>query len=415
MRVASYEFFLVVLFLGAFYFVIPSQRVRRSILSLGNLLALWLSIPNLSSWIVLAAFLGSGYGMAVYIRGKSSTKSLVIYISVLIVAFVILKRYEFLGAILPGSIIQHGIQVTGLSYMFFRQIHFLVDVSQEQIESLSLWTYLNYQTNFFCLLSGPIQRYQDFQTYWQAPIPLLASRGQVLLVYLRIFVGIIKMTLLASFCLTGYERLGEWYVASGGVNGGGPDKYQEVLALLGMLYLYPLYIYLNFAGYCDVVIGGAALVGLKLPENFDRPYLSRNLIEFWTRWHRTLGYWIRDYIFAPLYMWMASRYPGTSSWNVFPCYFVAFFLVGMWHGTTLPVAIFALFQGVGVTLAKLWEFVILKWKGRPGLRGYMQSNLIRTTSIVITCHYFAVSILFFPTEVDEQLTLLHFVRVWLGV
>ena len=73
---------------------------------------------------------------------------------------------------------------------------------------------------------------------------------------------------------------------------------------------------------------------MKLPENFDQPYLSRNVIDYWTRFHRTLGFWIRDYLFLPLYKGVAERWPERADSLAFLCYFVAFFVAGIWHGPT---------------------------------------------------------------------------------
>ena len=83
--------------------------------------------------------------------------------------------------------VENQLEVVGLSYMLFRQIHFLVDVMQEQVGRPSLWCYLNYQLNPFTLLAGPIQRYQEFEVYWADPAPLFTERHELLKSYLRIF------------------------------------------------------------------------------------------------------------------------------------------------------------------------------------------------------------------------------------
>ena len=102
-----------------------------------------------------------------------------------------------------------------------------------------------------------------------------------------------------------------------------------------VFYFYPLYLYFNFAGYCDIVIAAARLFGMKLPENFNRPWLARNPIEFWTRWHITLGTWIRDYLFMPMYKPVVERWPKRAQSLAWIFYFLAFVVAGVWHGTTL--------------------------------------------------------------------------------
>src|SRR5204863_6611988 len=92
-----------------------------------------------------------------------------------------------------------------LSYMLFRQIHFLVDVMQEQIPEFSLGSYLNYQLNMLTLLSGPIQRYQEFHAYWQDPSPLATDRHEILAALQRIMVGAIKVAFIAAQCSALFE------------------------------------------------------------------------------------------------------------------------------------------------------------------------------------------------------------------
>ena len=75
-----------------------------------------------------------------------------------------------------------------------------------------------------------------------------------------------------------------------------------------MFYAYPAFVYFNFSGYTDIVIGAGRLFGLGLPENFNRPYLARNTVDFWNRWHITLSTWIRDYVFMASYKWAAARW-----------------------------------------------------------------------------------------------------------
>ena len=101
-----------------------------------------------------------------------------------------------------------------------------------------------------------------------------------------------------------------------------------------VFYFYPIYLYFNFAGYCDIVIAASRFFGMKLPENFNRPYLARNVIEFWTRWHITLGTWIRDYLFMPMYKPVVERWPKRAPSLAWIFYFLAFVVAGAWHGGT---------------------------------------------------------------------------------
>ena len=130
-----------------------------------------------------------------------------LYLVALVGAFAVLERYELVKLALPSRLLELNLEIVGLSYILFRQLHFLVDMTQGQIERPSLWAYLNYQLNPFTLLAGPIQRFQDFQAYWQNPVPSLLDRHEILKACLRVFVGIIKIAVIGAVFHAGYERL----------------------------------------------------------------------------------------------------------------------------------------------------------------------------------------------------------------
>ena len=168
MSVPSLQFLIALLLLSSAFIYLPGRQARQGVLASCNAGFLWLLIPNGGSWAALGIFLLSGYGMARLLQRWPSRTLLIGYLALLIVAFLILKKYEFIVDYLPEAMAAHTLSIIGLSYMLFRQIQVLVDASQGQIERLSLWSYANYQLDLFALLSGPIQRFQDFQAQWEA-------------------------------------------------------------------------------------------------------------------------------------------------------------------------------------------------------------------------------------------------------
>ncbi len=405
MTVSSFQFLLPLLLVGAFFFYLPGGWLRRLVFSLGAFFFLAQFIPNSWTWVCMAFFLLSGYAWAHLVKARKSSLLFAGYLITLVAAFIYMQRYEFLTYLLPDDTLQHSIVIVGLSYMLFRQIHFIVDMMQDQIPSATLWTYLNYQLNPFGLLAGPIARYQEFAEFWNSPTPILQDRHDVLVAYLRVFVGVIKIAGLAAATLFLYDKVSTRLlnVASGAY---APGRLATTGMFLMVFYTYPIYIYLNFSGYCDIVIGGAALLGLRMPENFDRPYLARNMIDYWNRWHRTLSFWIRDYIFMPSYKAIAERWPRQASEMAFLCYFLALFLAGIWHGSTLNWVIFGVLNGAGVAAAKLWENSIVKHRGRQGLRAYLQSRPIRVLAVIANVHFACLTILFFPADLEKCLRII---------
>jgi D-alanyl-lipoteichoic acid acyltransferase DltB (MBOAT superfamily) len=406
MSVASLEFLIALLVLSSVFFYLPGPQWRQGLLAACNAGFLYLLIPNAVSWAALGAFLVSGYTIGLVLRKWPSNLLLATYLLVLVAAFLVIRKYDLATANLPESLAAHAVSIVGLSYILFRQIHFLVDAAQGQIEKTSLWSYANYQLNLFTLLSGPIQRYQDFHEQWERLNPVLEDEHAVRKALLRLLIGIVKLTAVATIFLSLYQRSAEALtpIAGSDVQLG---RSAAIGHFLGIFYFYPLYLYLNFSGYCDIVIAGASLLGIRLPENFDYPFLSRNVIDYWTRWHRTLGFWIRDYLFLPLYKEIAVRWPTRADSLAFLCYFAAFFVAGLWHGPTANFVIYGLLQAIGVSVAKLWERHLLKRRGRAGLKQYLESPRIRAAAIAGTLHFECFSLLFFPVDLHAALQMLQ--------
>jgi D-alanyl-lipoteichoic acid acyltransferase DltB (MBOAT superfamily) len=394
-NVAGVEFIVAVLAGGALFFHLPTVRLRQFFLAAANLVVLWANLPGRQAGYVFAAelaFVLSGYLVAGILLRYPSSLLLGAYLTALVAAFLVLKKYEFLEPILPANVLQHPIAIVGLSYMLFRQIHFLVDIAQGQIEQPTLWNYWNYQTNLFTVLAGPIQRYQDFCANWDTLAPLLADVHELLQTLARLFWGVIKIGLLAPFFFRGWDELRP-ALALGRVHG-----WICVVEFAAVFYLYPLYLYFNFSGYCDIVIAAARFFGLRLPENFNWPFLARNVIDFWTRWHITLGLWIRDYLFLQMYKPIVERAPKRAPRLAFVCYFLAFLIAGIWHGSTMNFVYYGLWQGIGASCTKLYEMFLLNRLGRQGLRKYLQSTPIRLVAIALNIQFQCVSMMYFSSR-----------------
>ena len=403
MTVGSLPFLIGLVLLASLIFFLPTVRARQCFLALCNAGFLYANVPTLTAWLAMAAFVLSGYAIARLVRRCSLHLRWVIlasYISALVMAFAVLKGYKFLEVILPTAISDGGkVAIVGLSYMLFRQIHFVVDTAEDQIEEASLWDYLNYQFNLFALMAGPIQRFQDFRASWTTLSPLPDGWQGVMRAYCRLLLGFIKVGLLGTLILTKTESN-----AGHSLYIGHPS---DIARFAVVFYGYPAYIFVNFSGYCDIVIAGASLVGLRLPENFNRPYVARNMIDYWSRWHMSLTHWIRDYIFTPLYKNCVQRWPQHSQLATNGGYFIALFLAGVWHGSTWNFVIFGLLNGVGVATTKAWESFIIRRRGRNGLRLYLQNRTIHVIAVVATLHFVFITILFFPSDLSGRIAFLH--------
>ncbi len=223
----------------------------------------------------------------------------------------------------------------GVSFFVFQAIAYLTDVYRGTIPAEKNPLRLTLFMAFFPqLLQGPILRYGDFAPQLDARQETChdACEGAV-----RFCFGLAKKLLLA-------DALGQ--VANGAFAAG--DFLSVGLAWLGGI-AYTLQLYFDFSGYTDMALGLGRIFGFHLPENFNYPYLAKSASEFWRRWHMTLSFWFRDYVYIPLGGNRVSR--GRQLVNLF----IVWMLTGLWHGSAWTFVVWGLYYAVLLTGEKfLW-------------------------------------------------------------
>lgn len=288
--------------------------------------------------------------------------------------------------------IVHPVTLVGVSYIMFRQVHLVIDAPYSTAPLTPL-RYFAYTTAFWTLLAGPIQRYDDF---CGGLSHVSAEGGQEVLGPLhRVTTGVLKAFVLAPI-----------FAASSKLVPLTPEDPNWIRWGLGF-YSYFIFLYFDFSGYTDIVIGMARLCGFDtLPENFDRPYAARNVQEFWARWHMSLGSWFRDYVYTPLFKIFAERLDLRLYWlaNVVAL-FITFTLVGVWHGPGLNFLTFGLFQALGVSAAALMR--VLREQLSDERREWLEESATVSWLARIFCfHYICGSFLLLensPAEVARYL------------
>ena len=386
MNAPSFEFLGFAL-AGAVIFNLSSATAwRRWVVLLLNLGFIAFFIPSVTAALPYAAFLGIGYVAVVALRQRPSTGLFLLFLVLLLFSFFDLKRYSFI----PGAVtLPFVYSIIGLSYVAFRVLHLVIDVRQKTLtERITPLDYLNYTLHFPALISGPIQMYPDFKRNEAAPEPLdVFAVGYAAL---RIVTGFFKVVIVSVLLLKCQELLNAGLNQAGSV----PAKV-GYSALIGAIY--PLFLYANFSGYTDFVVGIARLYRFKLPENFDNPFVAENFIAFWSRWHITLSNWLKTYVYTPLLIVLMRRYPSRTLEPYFGvlAYFVTFFLVGAWHGQTATFLFFGVLQGGGVAANKLYQVAMTAWLTRKGYRALGENPLYRTLSRGLTFAWFAFTLLWF--------------------
>ena len=289
--------------------------------------------------------------------------------------------------------VDHPFAVVGISYILFRQIDWALWADANPDEKISLVDYLNFTMSLFTILAGPIARFDRFQVDFLSSDGAIEDRRVVLASLNRVANGYIKVVLLAPL-LSDISSVD--FVDS--------HDYSLASRFLSF-YAYPFFIYLNFAGYCDVVIGLAKLGRFELPENFDRPFLSTNVQEFWQRWHITFSTWIRDYVFYPMLKGMRTYLPGIA---ITVSLFASFVLVGLWHGPTVGYLVFGLLHGVAVAAVGPYDRLLRRALSQRAMNAYLSQPVARVLRVTVCFHFLCATIALFGRTPEEALALMPF-------
>lgn len=229
-----------------------------------------------------------------------------------------------------------------ISFFTFEYIHYLTDVYQGKIKNRSLKNFILFIVFFPTLVAGPIKRFENFNE--QAVRGFSFSWENISYGSYRIMIGLAKKLIIADGVSKWADRLNE------------PELYDPLMLWIAV-FAYSFKIYFDFSGYSDIAIGSARLFGFKIPENFNWPYLTRNISQFWNHWHISLSSWIRDYIFIPL---GGSRGKPVK---VFLTFMLVMAISGLWHGAAWNFVVWGLYHGVGLAVYNVYRRVYLKPRG----------------------------------------------------
>lgn len=308
-----------------------------------------------------------------YILKKNKKYWLLSFSVLLLLVLFSIRNFPFVQSVLEKTYFSFiaaeflSVQKIGLSYILFRHIHWLIENYKGNISKFNYLTFINYILFFPSILAGPIDTYKNFH-FWLSNKRTFYHKKLFFAGITRVFIGAFKtlgiVPLIITYALN-YETLSV--------------SYPILLALLINLFAYSLYIYFDFSGYSDIAIGTAYMLGIKTPENFNNPYFSSSLSEFWKRWHITFSYFLRIYVFKPFIGFytkiIRKEYRMTIS---VLSYLSTFIVCGLWHGDTLNFLYWGLWHGIGLSIQKIWA---------TNLKSYthiIQSKYYAYTSTLIT-------------------------------
>jgi alginate O-acetyltransferase complex protein AlgI len=320
------EYYLVLLvFLPFVYWLLAAARYRKTVLGLFSIAIVAFFYPFSAGLMMVVA-------LAVFLILKTvSGKARLLAVLVPVIFFVLFRCSRLFFAE-----INHGIFLTvGIAFFSLKIIHFSLDTVNGQILEFNLPDFIFYLFFFPLFTAGPVIRYEEFTANLRSqdkPDQDRIFRGLV-----RITLGFLKkIVLLIPFFLKN-----EAAIRQGLVTGTG----SMWIALL----VYSFYIYWDFSSYTDIAVGSALLFNYKVPENFNQPYLKRNIALFWQNWHMTLTRWLQSYIFVPLSrLFITKMDPRFVILGNGLAQVLTMVVCGFWHGLALNFLVWGLYHGIGL-------------------------------------------------------------------
>lgn len=320
------EFFLLLFVVLLIGFVLNYFGKRKDyyILSLSILFAGAIYGKSKSMVVYLLAFIIYQY-VLVFIAQRMGSKRLKPLVVLSILPLVVNKIFAITQL--------HLLAFIGISYMSFKTIQIMLEISDGLIkEKISVKDYLQFLLFFPTVSSGPIDRSRRFLKEINEVMPRkdyleLAGDG----IY-RIVLGLLYKVVLSTYV------------------------YQMLLALsntgtvvysIKYMYLYTLYLFFDFAGYSLMAVGSSNILGIQTPMNFNKPFLSIDIKDFWTRWHITLSTWLRDFVFSRVLMqvirkkWFKNRLHNAAY-----AYMVNMLVMGFWHGISVSYIAYGFYHGI---------------------------------------------------------------------
>jgi alginate O-acetyltransferase complex protein AlgI len=304
--------------------------------------------PKYVFLMIFSIILNYVFGLIIYrVRENVSKKKLYLFMAIAL-NLLLLGYYKYINFLIANinSFLDLNIQYEtvilpiGISFYTFQAMSYVIDVyrSEDKVQKNPFDLAL-YVTLFPQLIAGPIVRYSEVMDQLKSRIVTFAKFSEGIRIFI---IGLAKKVLIAN-------QVG--FIADE-IFSKNPSEISVTLAWIGII-AYSLQIYFDFSGYSQMAIGLGKLFGFDFPINFNYPYISKSISEFWRRWHITLGSWFRDYVYIPL---GGNR---VSKWTNYRNLFIVWGLTGLWHGASWTFIAWGLYYGLIIIIEKSgWESIL---------------------------------------------------------
>lgn len=330
---------------------------RWRLMTLAAISAVFLASVSPISVVILAAFVLVAHLTAN--RRDPSWKEAGLGV-LLVIA--VLGSYKLTAAIDVENLGEGVLLPLGISYYSFRVIHFILERYKRHVDRISLHDLVGYLFFIPTLVVGPIHRVDDFvyDLRRQRFDPAMLSDGAERIVY-----GYFKIAVLSNFLIEG--QFGNYI--------GGLADGERLLVTYLLIAQNGLNLYLQFSGYSDIAIGFARLLGFRVLENFNWPYLQPNISAFWRSWHISLSRWARDYIYGIVIS--LTRSPALGAMSVM-------IVIGLWHEISLRFLLWGAYHGIGLVVWQQWDKF---GPALPAATPLWLARAIYAAKVVFTVHF----------------------------
>lgn len=281
----------------------------------------------------------------------------------------------------------------GVSYLTFKTVEVIMELRDGTIKQVDPITYARFLLFYPTLSSGPIDRYRRFKNDCDKAPERDEYLDQLRLGTRYIFQGFLyKFIIGYVFGTIWLPQLANLAQVMGNANGGLKLSW----ALVGYMYCYSMYLFFDFAGYSLFAVGTSYFMGIKTPMNFNKPFISKNIKDFWNRWHMTLSFWFRDFIFMRFTFFAMKKKLIKNRIRVSQAsYLLDFLIMGFWHGLTWFYIVYGIYHALAIIINDVW----LRFK-RKHRKQIPHNKFTEAFAIFLTFNVVCFSFLIFSGFLD---------------
>ncbi|ACD22271.1 D-alanyl-lipoteichoic acid biosynthesis protein DltB [Clostridium botulinum] len=334
-----YLYLLLLTFIPAIILGLNGIKPKYYGIIVSAVMILLIMTKSIGLYLFLMFLIGETFVIYMYLFIRKKTDNKYIYWLALFLSMLPVVISKLAGVTRYSSVIGF----IGLSYLNFKAIQMIIEIYDGRITEIKFTTFIYFIMFFPTLSSGPIDRWKRFEENLNGKIEKEEYINEYLIPGFRKIILAIGYKFILAYLIDTYWLL----------------KIPTDITLLNSwnyMYAYTLYLFFDFAGYSLFAVGTSYIFGIKTPDNFNKPFVSKDMKEFWTRWHISLSRWFGDYIFSRFVLnSMRKKRFKNRIIASHVAQIITMFVMGLWHGLTTYYIIYGLYQGSALVLTDIYQ------------------------------------------------------------